>query len=93
MAKSTDIEIRMSLRPCFIGGGDSTEKALFHGWCNRAYIIEPSPLKGGHPGGQVLNTYGIVELEDGSVVEVPPCNIKFIDPSHEGYAWPPTTDL
>ena len=92
MAQLPSIEIRVNLRPCLVGGDDDAEKALFHCWGNRAYIIEPSMLVGGHPGGQVWNTYGIVELEDGSVVEVPPSNIRFLNPPHGEYSWPNTTD-
>lgn len=92
MAQLPSIEIHVNLRPCLVGGDDDAEKALFHCWSNRAYIIEPSMLMKGHPGGQVWNTYGIVELEDGSVVEVPPGNIRFLDPPHGEYAWPDTQD-
>lgn len=85
--------IRFNQRPCFVGGVDSMEeKALFHCWSNRAYVINPSLLVGGCPGGQVWNTYGVVELEDGSVVEVPPCNIRFIDNQMREFVWPDTTD-
>lgn len=95
MAGLNDIQIHMRLRPCLVGCGEDRpgEKALLHRWVDRAYVIEPSMLVGGHPGGQVWNVHGLVELEDGSVVEVPPCNIKFLDPQHEGFVWPPTEDM
>lgn len=81
------------MRPCMVGGTeDLEERAFFHGWATRAYIIEPSLLKGGHTGGQVCNCYGIVELENGQVCEVPPGNIRFLNPPHGEYAWPDTTD-
>lgn len=88
MASLSGIEIKVPLRPCLVG----TTKALFHCWSNRAYVVKPSPLRGGHQGGQVWGTYGIVELEDGSVLEALPCNIKFLDPPHEVYAWQSTPD-
>lgn len=92
MANLPNIEICFNLRPCLVGCDDDAEKALFHCWSNRAYIIEPSMLVGGCPGGQVWNTYGIVELEDGSVVEVPPGNIRFLDNPLEELAWPNIMD-
>lgn len=81
------------LRPCLVARGDSLEKALFHCWGNKAYIAAPSSLVGGPKGGQMWCTFGIVELENGAVVEVPPGCIQFLDPKHEVYAWPPTMDL
>lgn len=81
-------EIVVNLRPCLVSG----EKALFHRWVDQAYFVHPSPLKGGHPGGQVWNVHGLVEMEDGQVLEVPACNIQFLDPRHEEFAWPDTQD-
>lgn len=54
-------------------------KALFHCWDHRSELYDASPMIGGHPGGQVSGTFAIVEYEDGTVHEVKPQNIRFID--------------
>ena len=61
------------LRPCTVDG----VKALFHRWEDYAIVLEPSPMVGGHPGGQVRQTYAIVELENGQVKEVKPSKVVF----------------
>lgn len=68
----TDIERRI----CII---NNNEKALFHKWVTRKNVIEPSPMIGGHPGGEIQFELGIVEFEDGTIAEVAPHQIKFID--------------
>ena len=65
------------LRPCMVDG----EKALFHRWKDFATVIEPSPMVGGHPGGQLRETFAIVEMESGQVMEVKPTKVKFEDTS------------
>lgn len=65
------------LRPCVVDG----EKALFHRWEDYATVIEPSPMVGGHPGGQLRETFAIVEMESGKVMEVKPTKVKFEDTS------------
>lgn len=54
-------------------------KALFHCWNHRSELYGASPMIGGHPGGQVSCTLAIVEYEDGTVHEVEPQNIRFVD--------------
>mgnify|MGYP005799453975 CR=1 FL=1 len=54
-------------------------KALFHCWNHRSELCDASPMLGGHPGGQVSGTFAIVEYEDGTVHEVEPQNIRFVD--------------
>ena len=54
-------------------------RAFFHAFTTRAYPVEPSPLKGGHTGGQVIDPYAIIELEDGTVGLAELTSIKFID--------------
>lgn len=41
-------------------------------------VIDASPLRGGHPAGQIGQVYGIVEFKDG-VRRVDPVSIKFCD--------------
>ena len=65
------------LRPCIVDG----ERALFHRWEDYATVIEPSPMVGGHPGGQLRETFAIVEMESGQVMEVKPTKVKFEDTS------------
>ena len=65
-----------NLRACKV---DKLGNAFFHEWIKISKIIEPSPLVGGHPGGVISNTLGIVELLDGTVATVDPRSIKFTD--------------
>ena len=67
--------IEPKLRPCIVWGD---QKGLFHCWGNEAYVCPPSPMIDGTPGGQVYNTYALIELEDGSVEEVDPEDFRFI---------------
>lgn len=80
-------EIRM--RPCLVRQKDGSQaKALFHCWAYDVYVKEPSLLLGGSPGGPVCSLWGIVEMEDGEVVGVPPEKIRFLDNKFQDYAWP-----
>lgn len=86
---SMDINIKYSLRPCMVAirkGGDE-RKALFHCWSQWMDVVAPSILKGGHVGGQVSETYGIVEFEDGTVQNVYPNLIRFLDNPFIEYIW------
>ena len=55
------------------------ENYLFHCWEHFSEIVEPSPLVGGHCGGVVGCTFGIVEDENGKVFRVPVYEITFTD--------------
>lgn len=84
MASVKDILITTSeYRPCYVGD----RKALFHKWGYSQRVVPPSLLKGGHSGGTISTTYGIVEYEDGKVAEVYPSDIRFVDNKLEGYAF------
>lgn len=63
-------------------------KALFHCWGYRSELVDASSMIGGHPGGQVSATFAIVEYEDGTVHEVEPQNIRFVDNAMSEYAFP-----
>ena len=54
-------------------------RALFHCWSHRSEIVGESYLRGGHSAGQVFSAFAIVEVEDGTVHEIEPCNIRFVD--------------
>lgn len=62
-------------------------KALFHCWGYRSELYGASPMYGGHPGGQVSRTFAIVEYEDGTVHEIEPRNIRFVDNAMCEYAF------
>ncbi len=66
-------------RPCLVHMQKENVHALFHMFCMEAYPIEPSPLVGGTPGGQVCTTFALVEFDDGTVHRVGPTQIQFID--------------
>lgn len=76
MGKISDITITQSeMRTCLAGG----KPALFHRWCDVAEIVPPSPLRGGHQGGMVCDTFALVEYEDGSTAMTHYTKIKFTD--------------
>lgn len=61
------------LRECVWAG----EPAWFHRWVDKSEIIAPSPMVGGHNGGELRYTVGIIELKNGAVKEVMPSDIIF----------------
>lgn len=66
---------RAGLRKCEIRG----DIAYFHKWTEYGSVVEPSPMIGGHPGGQIKYPLGIVESEGGDITLVEPGSIKFIE--------------
>ena len=90
------ITIGIDYRPCIVhipeesvkcSGGkmriitrEQNEKALFHCWSHRSEV-----LRGGHSAGQVSSTFAIVEFDDGTVHEVEPWNLRFIDQLTDEY--------
>lgn len=77
------IEFVLQLRPCYVDG----TKALFHGWGQNNLVVEPQPMISGGPGGTVAYTLGIVEFSDGTVKQVFPGEIKFVDHLFNEYCW------
>lgn len=64
------------IRQCIV----NNQLCYFHGWNFNSDVIAPSPFVGGHAGGVVSHTYGIVEFPDGTVSEfIYPKEIKFCD--------------
>ena len=53
-------------------------KGYFHRWEDISHIVPPSPVVGGHNGGVEQRVFAIVELEDGTVKEVYPTQIRFV---------------
>lgn len=62
-------------RTCIVDG----RNALFHSWEQWSEIVPPSPMVGGHGGGVVQGTFGIVEYGDGQIEKVLPYQIRFTD--------------
>lgn len=67
--------IGAELRPCLVDG----KRALWHKWTTRWEIVPPSIMAGGHGGGQVSASLALVEFEDGTVAEVYPSRVRFLD--------------
>ena len=92
MAKS-DLKIRLLIgensqyRPCLVKRDcdkwskkrKEVVKALFHCWVHKSEVVSPSPMLGGHSGGVVSGVLGLVENEDGSISQIHPSRIKFLD--------------
>lgn len=83
MAKSfNEITITAERRLCVV----KERVGYFHGWEHYSDVFAPSLLKGGHPGGTVARTYGLVEFtlpeynnEATGMERVSPMDIVFID--------------
>ena len=52
------MDIKLETRLCEVNG----EFGYFHCWEHWSNVIDASPLRGGHPGGQIGQVYGIVEF-------------------------------
>lgn len=63
------------VRPCMVSG----RKHLFHRWMERRWLVDASPLQGGHPGGLCAMTMALVEDENGQMREVYPREVNFLD--------------
>ena len=70
-------------RACMVQHREGKEmkekRAIFHLFATKACPIEPSPLRGGHPGGQYSEPVAVVEYEDGTVHMVDPLCVRFLD--------------
>jgi len=53
--------------------------AIFHKWGEMSEVIPPSPMVGGHRGGEIKHFDAIVEFENGQVSTVYPSDIIFLD--------------
>ena len=69
-----EIIIQPERRLCTVNG----ETGYFHCWEYWTDVVNASPLRGGHPAGQVSELHGIVEFED-RVERVAPPLIRFCD--------------
>lgn len=66
------------LRLCKVGD----ELGYFHAGEQTSSVLEPSIMRGGHPGGVVAQMYALVEFPDG-VKRVQPWEVKFIDEQND----------
>lgn len=82
-----NIEINFGVRPCIVKQNGEEKKALFHMWNNFAKPVAADVYAGGCPEGQISIVFGIVEYKDGSVDEVRPAQIRFVDNKIKGYAF------
>ncbi len=82
-----NIEINFGVRPCIVTQNGEEKKVLFHMWENFAKPVAADVYAGGCPEGQISIVFGIVEYEDGSVDEVRPAQIRFVDNKIKGYAF------
>ena len=84
------ITIESGLRPCIV---ENSVKALFHLWAVKRtphYEIK-SPVKGFlNPSFEGFDEYivAFVEYEDGTIHEVEPTQIRFVDNAMSEYAFP-----
>lgn len=67
------------LRPCSVRTNKKQVQALFHCWEQYSEVLCPSPLLGGHTGGQLSCMLAIVELQNGEIIKVKPTQITFTD--------------
>lgn len=74
MSHNSYFEIKWERRLCEVNG----EIGYFHTWESYSTVVDASPIRGGHPGGQISQVYGLVEFVDG-VRRVSPTTIKFCD--------------
>lgn len=77
--KGMKMAIEWETRLCEVDG----KIGYFHTWEHWSNVVDASPLRGGHPGGQVGQVYGIVEFQDG-IRRVDPVKIKFCDEINDG---------
>ena len=64
------------------------ENYLFHCFEHCSYVVPPSMLTGGHPGGQISQVYAIIEDKDGNIKHVGPEEITFTDHMFRNYYFP-----
>lgn len=76
---SSTITITMEYRPCIVKG----RKALFHRWSEIAQLRDA--IVQGTASGQIKQTVGIIEYEDGVVADCYPYEIRFCDNKFKEY--------
>ena len=72
--KGMKIDVEWEKRLCEVDG----ELGYFHTWEQWSNVVNASPLRDGHPAGQISEVFGIIEFQD-RVERVRPNRIKFCD--------------
>ena len=72
------MNVEFPTRLCEVNG----ELGYFHLWEQWSNVIDASPLRGGHPAGQIGQVYGIVEFKDGVRRVDPACVVLIRHPSN-----------
>lgn len=93
---NSTITIEPERRPCMVSrrsrSGEILERqrALFHQLVTVREIVPPSPVRGGHQGGQVQDVFAVVEFDDGTLNKVDPERVQFLDSAavFGEYVWP-----
>lgn len=88
--------MKIEYRPCKItvrermkqGTSKAVYEGLFHCWVSEQWTH--TPLMRDEVGGQMQNTYGIVELRTGEVEMFSPNQIQFLDSKADEYVFPET---
>lgn len=75
-----------NLRPCVINSKEGSKPGHFHRWIDYAQVIAPGNAIGSYPGGQLMETRAIVELDDGTIETPMPYKVKFTDREDAGAA-------
>lgn len=77
--------MKTELRICDITNAfhpeENIENCYFHRWFEEKTVLRPSPMIGGHPGGQCSKLYAIVETPEGFIKKVDPIAVVFKDDS------------
>lgn len=76
--------MRNHLRTCKFKG----KNYLFHCFEQYSYVCSPSPFVGGHPGGQISETFALIEDKNGNVKLVEPEAITFTDDEFKNHFFP-----
>lgn len=84
-AFNNEIVIKIEVRPCLYGTAEKNKPALFHKWVEETYIVPPSPMVGGHKGGEIKETRALIELENGHMMKAKASEIKFVDNKFQEY--------
>lgn len=83
-------------RPCVVKGDKEIYKdckgeqvrALFHCWSEKFWTIKNPYMIEQYTAGQMSMLFGIVEYEDGTLDEVEPSRIQFLDGKFSQYDFP-----
>lgn len=84
MSRVATIELcRPQPRPCMVVIGSEEKHALFHGFSMKSWTHGAAASIGGFSAGQESFATAVVELEGGSLDEVPVKNVLMLDSKHE----------